>query len=187
LKNFFSFLMATVDGYYEGPNQEFDFWTLDDEFHRFAAEQLDEMETLVLGRVTYEGMADFWPTPAADDEDPRITERMNGISKVVVSRTLDSADWANTRIVRTLDELTALKQKSGRDMAVFGSSDLTVSLLRARLIDELRIMVNPVVIGAGKSLFRTASERFDLKLTRSRPFDSGNVLHYYAPAATGQD
>jgi dihydrofolate reductase len=187
MKNFFSFLMATVDGYYEGPNQEFDFWTIDDEFHRFAAEQLDKMDTLVLGRVTYEGMAGFWPTPAADDEDPRITERMNGISKVVVSRTLDKADWANSRIVRTPEELAALKQEPGRDMAVFGSSALTVSLLQAGLIDEVRIMVNPVVIGAGKSLFRTASERVGLELTKSRPFDSGNVLLYYAPGAAGQD
>jgi len=100
---------------------------------------------------------------------------MNSISKIVVSRTLDTAEWANTRLITdgVTEELTRLKQEPGKDIAISGSSDLTVSLLKLGLVDELRIMVSPVVIGAGKSLFRTADETINLKLRKTRVFDSG--------------
>jgi dihydrofolate reductase len=109
---------------------------------------------------------------------------MNGLSKIVVSRTLEEAEWANTRLIKddVTDELIKLKQQPGRDIAILGSSDLTVSLLQMGLVDEVRIMVNPVVLGAGKSVFRTAGERISMKLLKSRPFKSGNVLLYYQPA-----
>jgi dihydrofolate reductase len=185
MRKIFAFIMTTLDGYYEGPNQEFDFWVVDEEFNGFAVEQLDEVDTLLFGRVTYEGMAAYWPSPAAEEDDPRIAARMNGLSKIVVSRTLDSADWANTRLIKddVTDELTKLKQQPGKDIAILGSSDLTVSLLQMGLVDEVRIMVNPVVLGAGKSVFRSADERISLKLLKSRRCDSGNVLLYYQPAA----
>ncbi len=186
MRKIFSFVVATVDGYYEGPNQEFDWPLVDDEFNEFSVEQLDEVDTLVFGRVTYEGMAAYWPTPVANDDDPRIAARMNSISKIVVSRTLDTAEWANTRVIKDPGELATLKQQpGGKDIAIFGSSDLTVSLLRMGLVDELRIMVNPVILGAGRSMFRTARDRIGLKLLRSRPFDSGNVLLTYEPAPPG--
>jgi dihydrofolate reductase len=185
MRKIISFLVATVDGYYEGPNQEFDWPVVDEEFNQFAVQQLDEVDTLVFGRVTYQGMAGYWPTAAAQENDPMVAERMNSISKIVVSRTLDTAEWANTRLLKddVVEEMTKLKQQPGKDIAIFGSSDLTVSLLRAGLIDELRIMVNPVVLGDGKSLFRTAGDRISLKLLRTRPFSSGNVLLSYQPAA----
>jgi len=183
MRKIFSFMGTTVDGYYEGPNQEFDWPNADEEFDEFAAKQLDEVDTLVLGRVTYEGMAAYWRTPAGEEDDPRVAARMNSTSKIVVSRTLDKAEWANTRVINDAEELATLKQQPGKDMAILGSSDLTVSLLQIGLVDELRIMVNPVVLGAGKSLFRTAGERISLELLKSRPFSSGNVLLYYRPSA----
>jgi dihydrofolate reductase len=184
MRQIFAFIMTTLDGYYEGPNQEFDFWVVDEEFNRFAVEQLDEVDTLLFGRVTYEGMAAYWPTPAGEEDDPRIAARMNGLSKIVVSRTLDEAEWANTRLINddVADELIKLKQQPGKNIAILGSSDLTVSLLQMGLVEEVRIMVNPVVLGAGKSVFRTADERISLKLLRTRRFNSGNVLLYYQPA-----
>jgi dihydrofolate reductase len=184
MRKVFAFILTTLDGYYEGPNQEFDFWVVDEEFDGFAVQQLDEVDTLVFGRVTYEGMAAYWPTPAAERDDPRVAARMNGLSKIVVSRTLDKAEWANTRLIKddVSEELTKLKQQPGKDIAILGSSDLTVSLLPMGLVDEVRIMVNPVVLGAGKSVFRTAGERISLKLLKSRLFNSGNVLLYYQPA-----
>jgi dihydrofolate reductase len=183
MRELFSFLLTTVDGYFEAPRQEFDWPNVDDEFNDFAVKQLDEVDTLLFGRVTYEMMAGYWPTPAARQDDPAITARMNGISKIVVSRTLQGAEWANTKLVSTTEELRGLKDQPGKSIAIFGSSDLTVSLLQMGLVDQLRIMVNPVVLGAGKSAFSTAAERIDLRLVRSRPFDSGNVLLYYEPAA----
>ena len=100
----------------------------------------------------------YWPTPAAEQDDPRVAAKMNGLSKIVVSRTLERAEWANTRLIKddVAHQLREHKEEPGKDIAIFGSSDLTVSLLKMGLVDELRIMVNPVVLGAGKSLFRTA-------------------------------
>jgi dihydrofolate reductase len=185
MRKILAFLVTTVDGYYEGPNQEFDWPVVDDEFNEFAVQQLDEIDTLLFGRVTYEGMAAYWPTPAAQEDDPRVATRMNNISKIVVSRTLDKAEWANTRLVNddVAEEITALKGQPGKDIAIFGSSSLTVSLLRLGLVDELRIMVMPVVLGDGMSVFRTADERISLKLLKTRVFSSGNVLLTYQPAA----
>ncbi len=186
MRRILAFLVTTVDGYYEGPNQELDWPVVDEELNEFGLEQLDEVDTLLFGRVTYEGMASYWPTPAAEQDDPRVAAKMNGLPKVVVSRTLDKAEWANTRLVKddVAEELTKLKRQPGKDIAVFGSSDLTVSLLRMGLVDELRIMVHPVVLGGGKSLFRTATERIGLKLVKTRPFRSGSVMLFYRPAGS---
>ena len=138
----------------------------------------------MFGRATYQGMAAYWPTPAAKEDDPRVAARMNSLAKVVVSRTLDEAERAGTRVVDAPEELAALKQRPGKHIAVLGSSNLTVSLMQLGLVDELRIMVNPVVLGAGKSVFRAAGERISLKLLKSRAFNSGNLLLYYQPAAS---
>jgi len=181
MRKILSFIVTTVDGYYEGPNQEFDWPVVDDEFNEFAIQQLDEVDTLLFGRVTYEGMASYWPTAAAETDDPKVAARMNGIAKIVVSRTLERAEWANTRLIRddVTGELTRLKQQPGKDIAIFGSSNLTVNLMEVGLVDELRVMVHPVVLGDGRSIFRTARERISLKLLRTRPFTSGSVMNYY--------
>lgn len=185
MKKIFSFMVSSVDGYYEGPNQEFDWPVVDEEFNRFSIEQLDEVDTLLFGRVTYQGMAAYWPTQAAREDDPEVAARMNGISKIVVSRSLDKAEWANTRLIRDdiTEELRKLKQQPGKDIAIFGSSNLTVGLLDLELVDELRVMVSPIVLGAGKSLFGTAENRIALKLLKTKPFNSGNLLLYYQPTA----
>jgi dihydrofolate reductase len=178
MRKIFAFLMVTMDGYDEGPAQEFDFWNLDPEFDEFSVEQLDEADTLLFGRITYEGMAAYWPTAAAQQDSPAIADRMNGYPKLVVSRTLEQADWTGTEIIRDPAELAALRRRSGRDIAVFGSSALTTTLVRLALLDELRIMVNPVVLGAGRSALRGGGmSRY--RLLRTRVFDSGNVLLCY--------
>jgi dihydrofolate reductase len=185
MRKIFTFLVATVDGYYEGPKGEFDWPVVDEEFNEFSLQQLEEVDTLLFGRVTYQLMASYWPTPAAQQDDPKVAAKMNGLPKIVVSRTLEEAEWANTQVIKgdVAEELGKLKQQPGKDIAIFGSSDLTVSLLRLGLVDELRIMVSPVALGDGRSLFRTADERISLKLLTTRPFRSGNVLLTYQPAA----
>lgn len=184
MRKIFTFLVATVDGYYEGPNQELEWPNVDEEFNEFSLMQLDEVDTLLFGRVTYELMASYWPTPAAKDDDPRVAAKMNEIPKLVVSRTLDKADWHNTRLIRddVAGELSKIKRQAGKDIAIFGSSVLTVGLLQYGLVDELRIMVNPIILGAGKSLFTTADQRVGLTLLETTPFKSGNVLLRYKPA-----
>jgi dihydrofolate reductase len=187
VRKIFSFTVVTVDGYYEGPNQQFIDWpTVDEEFDEFSVGQLDEVDTLVFGRITYEMMAAYWPTPRPTRTTRGSAERMNSLAKVVVSRTLDKTEWANTRLISDTDDVRALKQQPGKDIAILASSDLTVSLLQMGLVDELRIMVSPLVLGAGKSVFSNAGNRISLKLLRSRLFNSGNVLLYYQPVPAGQ-
>jgi dihydrofolate reductase len=185
MRKIFSFMMTTLDGYHEGPNHEIDWHNVDEEFNQFAMQQTDEVDTLLFGRVTYELMAGYWPTPAARESDPEMAARMNSLPKIVVSRTLERVEWANTRLIShdVAGELTELKRQPGRDLAIFGSSNLTVSLLRIGLVDELRIMVNPIVLGSGQPLFQTA-DRTSLMLLKTRSFDSGNLLLYYQPAAS---
>jgi dihydrofolate reductase len=185
MRKVFAFEVASLDGYYVGPKQEFDWPVVDQEFDEFSQRQLEEVDTLLFGRVTYEMMASYWPTPEAREGDPKTAAAMNDLPKLVASRTLDQVGWENSTLVRgdVAEELARLKQQPGKDIAIFGSFDLTVSLLPAGLVDELRIMVSPLLLGDGLSLFRTASGRTSLKLLDVRRFDSGNVLLTYEPAA----
>jgi dihydrofolate reductase len=183
MRKLISFMVVTLDGYYEGPNGEFDWPNVDDEFYEFSISQLNDIDTLLFGRVTYEGMANFWPTPAALESDPEVADRMNTIPKIVFSTTLDTADWQNTTLVKenVAETVSKLKREPGKYLAVFGSPNLTVSLLEQGLVDELRVMVNPILLGAGKSLFRTLQDRVPLQLRQTTTFSSGNVLLTYRP------
>lgn len=183
MRNLFLFMMVTLDGYFEGPNQDIGWHNVDEEFNEFAINQLNELDTLLFGRVTYEGMASYWPTPFAMEDDAIVAEKMNTISKIVFSRTLERADWNNTRLVKEhiAAEVSQIKQQQGGDLAIFGSANLAGSLLQMGLIDELRIMVNPVILGDGKPLFTGIHEKVNLKLLKTRTFRSGNVLLTYQP------
>jgi dihydrofolate reductase len=176
-------MVVTLDGYYEGPNGEFDWPNVDDEFNEFAISQMNDIDTLLFGRATYEVMAGFWPTPAAIEGDPVIAGRMNAISKIVFSSTLDTADWQNTRLVKdgVAETIAELKQQPGGDLAFFGSPTLTASLIEQGLVDELRVMVHPILLGAGKPLFSALSRRVPVELQRTTVFHSGNVMLVYRP------
>jgi dihydrofolate reductase len=194
MRRLFAFLATTIDGYHEGTEHELDWhhapetatsgFSVAAGFPDLGDAQHDEIDTILFGRVTYQMMAEYWLSPAASEAEPEIAARMNSLPKVVVSRTLDRVGWTNTRLVRddVVGELTGLKQQPGKDIAIYGSSTLTTSLLRSGLVDEIRILVNPVIIGAGNSVF-AAAERVPLTLVESRTFPSGNVLLYYHPAA----
>jgi dihydrofolate reductase len=177
-----SFMMASADGYHAGPGGALGWHNVDQEFSQFALAQLRQAGTLVFGRVTYEGMAAFWPTPAGEQSDPEVAKAMNTTPKIVVSRTLAQAAWAGTQIISTHPEaeLAKLKQQPGQDIVIPGSSTLTASLLSTGLLDELRIMVNPVILGQGRSLFAGAG-RTSLKLLTTQRFASGNTLLCYQP------
>lgn len=181
----FVFDMVSLNGFFAGPKGELDWHNVDDEFNEFAVEQIGEIDKIVFGRVTYEMMASYWPTEAAIKNDPIVAKLMNDIPKVVVSRTLKTADWGNTNIINgdLAQNITELKRKSVKDIAIFGSSKLFVSLLDIGLIDEIRVMVNPVVLVRGRALFEGVEDKLDLKLVDSRSFKSGNVLLRYRPAA----
>ncbi len=177
------FMMVSVDGYFEGEGQDISWHNVGEEFNDFAIAQLREVDTLLFGRVTYEMMANWWPTPQARESDPVVAGLMNDTPKIVFSRNLSEPGWENTRLIKRdfAAEVTKLKHQSGKDMIIFGSSDLAVTFLEHGLLDECRIMINPVVLGRGKSLFQGINDKLRLKLLRSRTFHSGNVLLYYQP------
>jgi dihydrofolate reductase len=178
-----SFNLMTLDGFFAGPHGEIDWHRVDDEFNEFAIEQLDTVGTLLFGRVTYELMVAYWPTPAALADDPLVADRMNRLPKIVASRTLSKVAWANTTLVReNIEGEVARARQSGKDMFLFGSADLAATLSRHGLIDEYRVIINPVVLGSGQPLFKDVEERLDLRLLRTRTFRNGNVLLYYEPA-----
>jgi dihydrofolate reductase len=167
LRKVFAFELVTSDGLFEGQTP----WSLDwhnvgPEFNDFVVPQMRGVDTLLFGRRTYEGMAGYWPTEVARTGDPVVARLMNDTPKVVFSKTLAQADWENTRIVRgdIGEEVRRLKGLPGRDIAIQGSSGLTVSMLRLGLVDELRLMVNPVVLGAGRRLFEGLDIRLPLRL-----------------------
>lgn len=182
MRNVVLFMMTTLDGYYEGPDHGLEWHHVDDEFNEFAIAQLDAMGGLIFGRVTYELMASYWPTDAAKADDPQVASRMNAMPKFVFSRTLEGIDWANTTLLGHAEEGVArLKQEPGKDLIVMGSGTLAASLAKRGLIDEYRIMVNPVVLGNGTTLFGGIAQPPHLMLRETRTFASGNVLLTYAP------
>jgi dihydrofolate reductase len=183
MRKLFAFNMVTLDGFFEGPNQDISWHNVDDEFNQFAIEQTGTVDAILFGRRTYELMASYWPTDAAIKDDPTIAGLMNSLPKIVFSRTLQKAEWNNTRLIKDniAEEILKLKGQPGKEIAVFGSADLLSTLIQLDLVDEHRIIVNPVVLGSGTPLFKNVKDRLNLKLTRSRTFDSGNVLLYYQP------
>ena len=174
-------MMVSLDGYFEGPNHELDWHNVDPEFNKFAITQLKEVDLILFGRRTYELMANYWPTEDAKKDDPSVAKLMNEIPKIVFSKTLKSVNWENTKLVNenAVNIVSKLKEQDGKEIGIFGSSDLSVSLLEAGLLDELRIMTNPIVLGKGKPLLEGLKTRIKLSLTKEKTFGSGNVLLYY--------
>ena len=176
--------LVSLDGFFAGPNGEIDWHNVDEEFNEYAIDLLSSVDALLFGRVTYELMASYWPTPAATENDPIVAGKMNSLPKVVFSRTLEKVEWKNTRLVKgnLAEEISKMKQQPGKDIVIFGSGSIVSALTQLGLIDEYRIMVNPVVLGNGKPLFKGMNDRLNLKLLRTKMFRSGNVMLCYEPA-----
>jgi len=183
MRKVFLFNMVTLDGFFEGLNREFDWHRVDKEFNDFAEQQLNEVDLLLFGRVTYELMANYLPTEHAVTNDPIIASKMNSMLKIVFSRTLIKAAWNNTRLVKEniAQEVSRHKNLIGKNIAIFGSSTLAATLMQVDLIDEFRIMINPIILGKGNPLFKGRNDRFNVKLLKTKMFNSGNILLYYRP------
>jgi len=181
-----SFIMVTVDGFYEGPDQEFDWPIVDDDFTAFSIEQLEATSTLVFGRVTYTGMAEYWTSAAGIADNPVEAPFLNDTPKIVVSSTLTDADatWGPTEIIPgdgLVAGIAAAKARDDGPMLILASPKLTIGLAEAGLLDELRLMVAPVALLAGKPVFGAATGRLAMDLLDVRRFASGNVLLTYRP------
>jgi dihydrofolate reductase len=178
-------LFLSLDGVYEAPHQ-WHFPYFNDEMGEAVQSQIDAADTMLLGRVTYQEFASYWPHQS-NDEVP-LADHMNNTPKVVVSETLDSVDeWQNSTLIKgnVVEELTRLKQQPGKNIGVTGSGTLVASLLDAGLLDELRLLVHPIVVGKGKRLFATSENQpRGLRLADAQTFSTGVLYLTYTPAET---
>jgi dihydrofolate reductase len=155
----------------------------DAEWDEFVQQNAASGGDLVFGRKTYELMASWWPTPQAQKSDPIVAERMNALRKYVFSRTLGQADWSNTTLLH-LDpaaELARLKGEPGNDLVVMGSGSIVAQLAPSGLIDAYQIVVNPIVLGKGRTLWSGLVEPISLRRSEFREFQNGNVLLTLVP------
>jgi dihydrofolate reductase len=177
---------VSLDGYFTDANGEMRFAQNpipDVEWDAFVAGNAGGGGTLVFGRITYELMASFWPTPMAAQSMPEVAKAMNDLQKIVFSRTLNEAAWQNTKLVKEdlVGEIEKLKSGTGTDIVIFGSGTIVSQLAQAGLIDEYQIILDPVVLGKGRTMFDGLNEKLTLKLKSSRTFGNGNVLLCYEP------
>src|SRR5262245_57933606 len=181
----------TLDGFIAGlsadPAEAMGWVIVDQEMGQYEDEIVSAADTLLLGRVTYESFAGSWPhvpdNPDVSEGEREYARKLNAMRKVVFSRTLPSADWNDSTLLREIApaEIEKMKQESGRDMLIYGSASVVRALTNHGLIDEYQLLVHPVILGAGKPLFQDITEKQDLELVKTKPFPSGVMGLYYRP------
>ncbi len=180
------FNQVTLDGYFTGPNGDLS-WAhkQDPEWDEFVAGNAKGGGTLLFGRVTYEMMVAFWPTPAATKAFPTVADGMNKSQKVVFSRTLDQVSWKNTRLVKDglPAEVRRMKSESGNGMTILGSGKIVAQLASEGLIDEYQLVINPIALGKGRTMFEGVKAPVNMKRISTREFKNGNVLAVYGAGA----
>ena len=174
--------MVSLDGRYEGPGEgweKLDWHLVADEWNDLSIQTLDNTETILFGRATYEGFRSYWST-----QDDPIAQRINRKEKVVVSTTLREAGWINASVLEgNLEEgIDALKARPGKQIVIYGSGKLAQSLTALGLIDEYHVAIAPVVLGTGRPLFKPGAPRLKLELKSARPQKTGVIYAIYAPA-----
>jgi dihydrofolate reductase len=176
---------VSLDGYTSGPDNDMSYvgQYFNDEMGVYEDAIVSSADTLLLGRVTYESFAGSWPhvpdNPNSSEGEKTYARKLNAMRKVVLSRTLGSADWNNSELWREIDvdAVQKLKEEDGKDILIYGSATIVQQLTSLGLIDEYQVLVHPVVLGGGKSLFENA--KAGLKLVSAKPFSSGVVLLTY--------
>jgi dihydrofolate reductase len=179
------FNSVSIDGYFTGPDGDLS-WAHradDPEWNEFISGNAKGDARLLFGRVTYEMMVSYWPTPMAAQNDPVVAEGMNKLPKIVFSRTLSKVTWNNTKLLKgdLAKEVQAMKSGPGDDVMIFGSGTIVAQLARENLIDEYQLITVPIVLGKGKGLFDGLDHPLTLKRTKTRAFKNGNVLACYEP------
>jgi dihydrofolate reductase len=180
------FNQISLDGYFADAKGDMS-WAHkhDAEWNEFASENASGGGVLVFGRITYDLMAGYWPTPEALRNNAIIAERMNNLPKIVFSRTLDKASWNNTKLVKgdIAAEMAKMKKEPGPDMVIMGSGTIVSQLTDARLIDEYQMVLNAIVLGSGRTMFSGIREKLSLTLKKTRAFRNGNVVLSYESLA----
>src|SRR5438105_15641035 len=182
--------MVSLDGYTSGPDNDMSFVgeSFNDEMGKYEDDIVNTADTLVLGRVTYESFAGSWPyvpdKPDVSEEEKAYARKLNSMRKIVFSKSLGSADWDKSVLLREIDPdaIKRWKQEDGKDMLIYGSASIVQQLTNLGLIEEYQLLVHPVVLGGGKSLLENVADKHRLKLVSARPFNSGVVLLTYQRA-----
>lgn len=176
----------TIDGFFTDPNGDMSFAhrhdaANDPEWQAFTNENAGGGGALVFGRVTYDMMVRYWPTEQAKQAMPKVASKMNDAPKIVFSKSMKDATWNNTTLIHDDPAMAMKKLKSepGTDMVILGSGTIVSQLAAAGLIDTYSFIVDPVVLGKGRTLFNGVTSTFTLKQTGSRTFKNGNVLLTY--------
>ena len=172
--------MVSLDGFIGRPNGALDWHLVDEEFNKYGEEMLNSADTILFGRVTYQLMASYWTTVEAKASDPVIAEKMNKLPKIVFSKTLDKVEWENSSLVKEniKESMLNLKAQAGKDIIILGSGSIVSIFTQMGIIDEYRIIVNPVILGGGKQQFYGNLNK-KLKLTSIKKLNSGVVFLYY--------
>jgi len=176
------FNSVTLDGYFTDASGDMS-WAhkQDPEWNEFTMGNAESGGELLFGRVTYDMMKSFWPTPAAAQIAPVVADRMNNLPKAVFSRTMDEPTWNNTRLIK--DDIAAsvrrMKDESGDQMVIMGSGSIVAQLAAENLIDEYQIVLNPMALGVGRTMFDGIKAKLNLRLMSTRAFSDGNVLLCY--------
>lgn len=186
MRKIIQWVMASVDGYIDGPNGEFDWAQLGPQLGEYSDRLHERADTFLFGRGVWELMAGYWPNAEStsdNEHDLKFAPIWRETPKIVFSRTLEKADW-NTRVIadNLAEEVAALKRQPGKDMLLTGGSGLPAALTALGLIDEYHIGVHPVVLGGGRPLFRELEQRVNLRLIDARTVDSRVAILHYQPA-----
>jgi len=180
-----SFTFITLNGYYKGANEDIG-WHKQfqgEEENKYSGDSVKSDNILLFGRTTYEMMASWWPSDEARKQMPELAEGMNKAEKIVFSKTLQHAEWENTKVISgdLIAEVNKLKQESPKDMTILGSGSVLAQLAQFGLINEFKIMIDPIVIPSGTTLFNTIKEPLGLKFISGKTFKGGSVLVRYRP------
>lgn len=185
MRKIIMFNFVTVDGYFAGTDGNIDWHPVDDEFNTFALDFITQCDTALFGRTTYDLFAGFWPTAVNNtnmtSEDHSIAQTLTDMRKIVITHNDLDSDWQNTETWQGIeaDKINELKQQDGKNIVIYGSGTIVKQLTDLGLIDEYHVIIAPVILGGGKSLFEGNSQK-QLTLAGSRIFSSGNVLLQYS-------
>ena len=189
MRNLLVFNQVSLDGYICDAHGDMSWAHKNDpEWTQWVSNNASGGGELLFGRVTYQQMASFWPTPAALHSMPVVAQRMNEARKVVFSRTLEQASWQNTKLIKTdiVAAVRQLKSEPGPGLVLMGSGSIVSQLAEHGLVDEYQLVINQIVLGSGKSMFEGVKRRFELALTNSRRFENGNVVLSYRLAGSAR-
>jgi len=177
--------MISVDGMFAGPNGDISWHNVDENFNAYAIDLLNTIDTIIFGRITYKMFESYWPaelnSPKTSPNDRVIAQRIDDAKKILFSKTVEATPWKNTQLFTEInaEDIQKIKNEAGKDIVIYGSGTVVQVLANLGLIDEYRLFVAPLVLGAGRPLFEKIDNKITLSLIEAKEFANGNVVLRY--------